>query len=179
MTVLGAETKPIGTAAFNMIASGEPIRWRPLHGQTQTTTVQTLIVCMPTYAPSPVSPDMPVSLVAKVHARKVLDDTRIEEALAILERMKIPPIAIDPELIHKIWLIQQVPLPSELCARLACTVIKDSLSARLTDTINHEASRTRNRARMIALLMNATITALDLPNLPRRGHGYYGVLNAL
>eukprot|EP00966_Prymnesium_polylepis_P026464 610768-Prymnesium_polylepis.1 len=107
VTLLDDDTKPIGMAAFNMIASGEPISRHPKHGRTQMTTVQTLIVCMPTYGPSPVSPDMPVSLVAKVHARKVLDDTRIEEALVILERMKIPPIAIDPELNHKIWLIEQ------------------------------------------------------------------------
>ena len=70
VTTLDAETKPIGTAVFNMLASGEPIPVDRdgchLHGQAQTTTVRTLIVCMATYGtPSPISPDISVSLVAR------------------------------------------------------------------------------------------------------------------
>ena len=174
MTIVNAETKPVGTAAFRSIVSGEPIRRRSLYGQEQRASVQALVVCMDTQAPSPISPDLSVSLVAKVHALKAFAASRIKEALLILEQIQMTPIAIDVELIHKIWLIQRLAVPSELCARIACMAIEDSLSARLIDKIHHEASagvRTR--------VMDAAITALDLPNMPRHGHSYYGVLNAL
>lgn len=174
------EAEPIGTAAFNMIASGEPIFGRrSLHGEAQTTTARALIVSMMIndHHHSPISPNIDVSLVAKLHALQALNASRIQNALLILKRLNIPPIAIDTELIYKIWLIQQLSLPLELCTRVAKFAIKDSLSARLTANINR-ASQTRQEAKAVALLMNATITATDLVALPRHGRDYYGVLAA-
>lgn len=175
VTILGAETKPIGKAAFKAIASGVPFQLRELYGQPQT--VQSLIVCMHTNAPSPISEDVSVSLVAKVHALKLLTTWHVEAALLVLHEMQTSPITIDRKLIHKIWLTQQLVLPPELCMHIARTVIRDSLAAGLTDQIHWGTqSQTRQWGEVVALLMNADIVSTDLPALPKHRRDYYGVL---
>ena len=149
--IIDAE-QPIGMAAFDMLASG-------LRQSTTPYALQTLIIGMHTDRPSPIAPEMPVSLIVKVHALQTLlaPHLSINDAVPIL---KLDPhamqllVEIRHWLPYKVWLILQLPLLPEMHALVIeafKTATKDPFVTYLTSTIDWVTVRRFS-------IMEATIT---------------------
>ena len=150
------QSKPIGMAAFDMLASGLRQSTTP-YGAPQA--IQTLIIGMHTDRPSPIAPEMPVSLIVKVHTLQTLlaPHLSINDAVPIL---KLDPhamqllVEIRHWLPYKVWLIMQLPLLPEMRALVIeafKTATKDPFVTYLTSTIDWVTVRRFS-------IMEATIT---------------------
>ena len=118
--------------------------------------VQALIVCIHVNQPSPIAREVPVSLVAKVHAlQKILGDPSgsLEGvASALPPALRMSDALKETKLPLKVWLTSQLPLPPDLCA-LVLKAYKAALKAQLVAYLSEVAS-------VVPGLMHATITAL-------------------
>ena len=158
--IVDAESKAMGVDMFNSLASsGSPFRRRSprlFFQQEETQVVQALIVCMHVNGPSPIAREVPVSLVAKVHAlQKILGGP--SESLEAVASAPPPALRMsdalkETKLPLKVWLTSQLPLPPDLCA-LVLKAYKAALKAQLVAYLSEVAS-------VVPGLMQATITAL-------------------